>query len=65
LEVVPHPVIPVEELSRSLSGVHRLAEDLSLEVSEALGISLSEVWDWYFGGSDEVKEDQILSEEQD
>jgi hypothetical protein len=62
LEVVQHPVIPVEELSRSSFRVHRLAEDLSVEVSEALGISLSEVCDQYFGGSDKVKRDRVLEE---
>jgi hypothetical protein len=34
---------PLTELTRSSLGDHCLAEDLSLEVSEALGISLSEV----------------------
>jgi hypothetical protein len=59
MEVVPHSVVPVEELSRSLSGVG----ELSLEVSEALGISPSNVCDQYFGGSDKVERDHIMAEE--
>jgi hypothetical protein len=42
-----------------------LADDLSLEVSEALGVSLSEVYAHHFGGSDEVKGDRVLAEERD
>jgi hypothetical protein len=61
VEVVQHPVVPVEELLRLSSGV----DELSLEVSEALGMSLSEVCAQYFGGSNEVERDHILAEEQD
>jgi uncharacterized protein YdaT len=61
MEVVQHPVVPIEELLRLSSGV----DELSLEVSEALGISLSKVHDWYFGGSDKVKRDHIMVEERD
>jgi hypothetical protein len=61
VEVVLHSVIPIKELLKSSSGV----DELSVEVSDALGISLSEVCDWYFGGSDEVKRDHIMVEEQD
>jgi hypothetical protein len=61
MEVVQHPIIPVKELSRSSSGV----DDLLLEVSEVLGMSLSEVRDWYFWGSDKVERDHIMAEEWD
>jgi hypothetical protein len=64
LEVV-HSVVLVEELSWSSSGAQHLTDDLSLEVSKALGVSLSEVWAQYFGGSDEVKGDWVLAEERD
>jgi hypothetical protein len=40
-------------------------DELSLEVSEALGISLSEACDQYFGSSDEVERDHIMAEEWD
>jgi hypothetical protein len=62
LEVV-HPVVLVEELSRLLSEANCLADDISLEVSKVLGVSLSEVHAQYFGGSDEVEGDQVLVEE--
>jgi hypothetical protein len=61
VEVVP-PVIAVEELTRSSSedeGVGLLMEDLELGVSEALGISLSEVHAWYFRDSDKSDESQV------
>jgi hypothetical protein len=42
-----------------------LADNLLLEVSEALGVSLFEVRTQYFGGSDEVEGDQVVAEEWD
>jgi hypothetical protein len=42
-----------------------LTDDLSLEVSEVLGVSLSEVHAQYFGGSDEVERDWVLAKEWD
>jgi hypothetical protein len=47
---VARPLVPVEELTDSLSPVSMLPPALS----EALGISLSEVMDHYFDGSDEA-----------
>jgi hypothetical protein len=38
---------------------------LSVAVSDMLGVSLSEVRDRYFRGSDEVKSDHIMAEERD
>jgi hypothetical protein len=61
VEVVQHSVVSVKELSRSSSGV----DELSVAVSDALGVSLSEVCDQYFGGSDEVERDHIMAEERD
>jgi hypothetical protein len=46
---VAHPVVPVEELTRSSSP----ASILPATLSEALGISLSDVMDRYFDGSEE------------
>jgi hypothetical protein len=46
---VAHPVVPVEELTRSSSPVSMLPAALS----EALGISLSDIMAWYFDGSEE------------
>jgi hypothetical protein len=54
LEVAPS-VICVEELTRSSSEeleVICLTQELELGVSEALGVSLSEVYARYFGDSD-------------
>jgi hypothetical protein len=54
-------VVPVEELTRLLSEGSVLPE----AVSEALGISLSEVGDLYFGDMDEVRKSCIVEEEWD
>jgi hypothetical protein len=56
-EVVPS-LIAVEDLNRSLSDgeVEHCMEELKLEVSEALGISLSEVHAWYFQDSNLSKQ---------
>jgi hypothetical protein len=56
-EVVPL-VVAVEELTRSSSGESMLPE----AVSEALGISLSEVLDLYLGGIDKVRRNHIIEE---
>jgi hypothetical protein len=48
MEVV-HPVVPIEELTRSSSP----ASMLPAALSEALGISLADVMDRYFDGSEE------------
>jgi hypothetical protein len=59
------PVVAIVELTRSSSGdeeVGRLIEDLELGVSEALGISLSEVHAHYFWDSDEGEERDLDSE---
>jgi hypothetical protein len=54
LEAAP-AIVRVEELTRSSSeeGVDHLMGDLELGVSDALGMSLSEVYAWYFRDSDE------------
>jgi hypothetical protein len=58
-EVVP-PCIPIEELTRSSSVSNMLPE----AVSEALGISLSEVHARYFGPSNTGSDiDRIMAEE--
>jgi hypothetical protein len=49
-------LVPVEELTRSSSPSNMLPE----AVSEALGISLSEVLELYFGELDEVRRDRGL-----
>jgi hypothetical protein len=54
-------VVPVEEVTRSSSGASALPE----AVSEALGISLSEVCDLYFGDIDEVRRERIVEEVQE
>jgi hypothetical protein len=48
-EVVP-PLVAVEDLTRSSldEEIEQRVEELECGVSEALGISLSEVWDRYF-----------------
>jgi hypothetical protein len=61
-------LIRVEELNKSSSaeGMDHLMGDLQLGVSDALGVSLSEVCAWYFQDSDEGDEcevDQNLVEE--
>jgi hypothetical protein len=56
LEVVPSVVVPVEELTRSSPSESMLPE----AVSEALGISPSEVLDLYFGELDEVRRDGLI-----
>jgi hypothetical protein len=61
MEVVLSIMVPIAVLTRSSSGVG----ELSLEVSEALGVSLSKVHNLYSGGSDEVKNDRIMAEERD
>jgi hypothetical protein len=48
---VAHPLIPIKELTHSSSPGSMLPATLS----EALGISLSEVMDRYYSGSDEVE----------
>jgi hypothetical protein len=48
---VAHPLVPIEELTRSSSPKSILPAALS----ETLGISLSEVMDRYFNGSDEAE----------
>jgi hypothetical protein len=53
---VPPLVVPIEELTRSsLSG-----SLLPKAISEALGISLSEVLDLYFGDIDEGHRDRLI-----
>jgi hypothetical protein len=61
VEVVPPIVVLVDELTRSSSGVG----DLSVAVSDALGVGLSKVRDCYFRGSDEVEVDHNMVEERD
>jgi hypothetical protein len=56
LEVALPVVVPVEELNQSSSSEGMLPE----AVSEALGISLAEVLDLYFGEPDEVKRDRLI-----
>jgi hypothetical protein len=61
VEVVP-PVVAVTELTRSLSEdeeVGLLMGKLELGVSEALGISLSEVHAWYFRDSNEGEDSKV------
>jgi hypothetical protein len=58
LEVVPPLVIPIEELTRSSPSGSLLPE----AISEALGISLSEVFDLYFRDIDEVVRDRLVWE---
>jgi hypothetical protein len=67
LEVVPPIVVTVDSLTRSSSdvGVQRSVVELDVEVSEALGMSLSKVQAQYFEGSDEGELDQVLTEERD
>jgi hypothetical protein len=48
-------------LTRSSSG----SCELSVAVSKALGVSLSEVRDLYFGDRDEVERDRIVEEAQE
>jgi hypothetical protein len=59
LEVVPPAMVPINELTRSSSG------ELSVPVSEALGISLSEVHDMYFGNRSENERVCIVEEAQE
>jgi hypothetical protein len=49
-------MVPVEELTRSLSSGSLLPE----AISEALGISLSEVIDLYFGDIDKGQRDRLI-----
>jgi hypothetical protein len=53
-----HPLVPVVELTRSSSP----ASMLPAALSEALGISLSEVMDHYFNGSDEVERVHMIED---
>jgi hypothetical protein len=53
---VAHPRVPVEELTGSLSSGSLLPE----AVSEALGISLPELLDLYFGGIDKGRRDRLV-----
>jgi hypothetical protein len=55
-EVVPLQVVPIEDLTRSSSSEGLLPE----AVSEALGISLSEVLNLYFGELDEDTRDRLV-----
>jgi hypothetical protein len=57
MEVAPS-LVPVEELTRSSSPSTMLPE----AVSEALGISLSEVLDLYFGELDEVRRGRLIGD---
>jgi hypothetical protein len=57
MEVV-HPVVPIEELTRSSSP----ASMLPAALSEALGISLSDVMDRYFDGSEESERVRRIEE---
>jgi hypothetical protein len=56
LEVVPPQVVPIEDLTRSSPSESLLPE----AVSEALGISLSEVLNLYFGELDENTRDHMV-----
>jgi hypothetical protein len=56
LEVVPLQVVPIEDLTRSSPSESLLPE----AVSEALGISLSEVLNLYFGELDEGTRDRLV-----
>jgi hypothetical protein len=55
-EVVPFQVVPIEDLTRSSPSEGLLPE----AVSEALGISLSEVLNLYFGELDEDTWDRLV-----
>jgi hypothetical protein len=48
---VAHPLVPIEELTCSSSP----RSMLPVALSEVLGISISEVMDHYFNGSDEAE----------
>jgi hypothetical protein len=61
VEVVP-PVVPIDALTR-LESTSEMS-GLAIVISEVLDISLSEVRDWYFGGSRTSSEvDQRMVEE--
>jgi hypothetical protein len=60
---VPPVAVVVDSLTRSLSDIE--VQELDVEVSEVLGISLSEVQAQYFESSDEGEVDWILTEERD
>jgi hypothetical protein len=63
MEVVPL-VVPVGTLTHSESTSEE--SGLAVEISHALGESLSEIWEWYFGGSDESdRVELMLAEERD
>jgi hypothetical protein len=62
-EVVPL-VVPVEELTRSAS-VSAGASNIALEISHALGESLSVVQAQYFGDNDVGELEGILADERD
>jgi hypothetical protein len=64
---VPSAVVTVETLTRSSSGtgIERSVVGLDVEVSEASGVSLSEVRAQYLEGIGEEKVDQIMDEERD
>jgi hypothetical protein len=55
---VAHPLVPVGELTRSLSPRSMLLEALS----DTLGISLSEVLERYYSISDLGERDRIIGE---
>jgi hypothetical protein len=55
---VTHLFVPIEELTRSSSPKSMLPAALS----EALGISLSEVMDHYFNGSDEAERVRLIED---
>jgi hypothetical protein len=56
VEVVTPWTVPIEELTRSPSSEGVLPE----AISEALGISLAEVLDLYFGGVNEERRDRLV-----
>jgi hypothetical protein len=58
-EVVPPLTVPIEELTRSSSSSESLLPEA---ISEALGISLSEVFDLYFRDIDKVTRDHLVWE---
>jgi hypothetical protein len=61
MEVVPL-VVPIGTLTRSESASGELG--LAIEISHALGESLSEIWDWYFMGSGESDRVELMLAEE-
>jgi hypothetical protein len=65
---VVFPLVAMENLTRTSSdeAIEKHIEELELGVSEALGISLSEVQAWYFLGSDgSERRDRDLDDERE